>query len=845
MQGNTALERKLSGIRAWVSEQVAAVDAVHAHHGEVLDADGQWQSVKRTWSSLATGDAGHDAGENFAVHSELIAKVQDLTLHVGDTSNLILDPDLDSYYLMDVVVLRVPTVIEDMGVLRGHAAGYADRGGMSQDEYVELVALAHKVNDDVKAIVRSIGVAFANNAGLKNRLQGRMDAFEAAAEINHDVVSRVLASAEYIPEQSAYALNVDGSSIVNAGTDAITTVFELYDGVSQALIELLGIRIGGFERVKWIELASVAVCIVLALLFAWFVVRTIVRGTSQAKDVASAIAGGRLDNHIEVTGRDEIAEVLGGLIVMQGNLKNSIERDRAAAAENTRIRQALANGSANVMVADADNNIIYLNGAVRALFTDAQSDIRQDLPQFDAANLVGSNIDAFHKNPAHQRGLLAGLSARLESGFEIGGRTMRFIANPVVSETGERLGTVVEWDDRTVEVAVEREIEALIAAAQLGDLNGRVEVADKEGFFGTLADGMNRLLDVVSGAFADIAQVMGALAEGDLTHKIAGDYSGTFAQVKDDINRTVQQLDSIVGEIRESSDLMITASDEISAGNNNLSSRTEQQAASLEETASSMEELTSTVRQNADNAHQANHLAVGARNSAEKGGEIVGSAIQAMEAINTSSNKIAEIIGVIDEIAFQTNLLALNASVEAARAGEQGRGFAVVATEVRNLAQRSATAAKEIKELIQDSVEKVKTGAELVNDSGETLEEIVTSVKKVGDIIAEIAAASQEQSSGIDQVNQTVTSMDELTQQNAALAEQTSAASISMNERAKDMASQVQFFNLARRSADAARETPVEDRSQYPNATTPDMKQRTVHPAPVVNRSDDDEWEDF
>ena len=228
--------------------------------------------------------------------------------------------------------------------------------------------------------------------------------------------------------------------------------------------------------------------------------------------------------------------------------------------------------------------------------------------------------------------------------------------------------------------------------------------------------------------------------------------------------------------MRGSSEQVGTASKQISEGNSNLSQRTQEQASALEETASSMEEMTSTVKQNADNTRQANQLVANARTQAQDGGEVVTKAVAAMEQINTSSKKIADIIGVIDEIAFQTNLLALNAAVEAARAGEQGRGFAVVATEVRNLAQRSATAAKEIKGLINDSVDKVKSGSELVDASGKALAEIVGSVKKVADIIAEIAAASQEQSSGIDQINKAVMQMDEMTQQNAALVEEAAAA---------------------------------------------------------------------
>ena len=293
---------------------------------------------------------------------------------------------------------------------------------------------------------------------------------------------------------------------------------------------------------------------------------------------------------------------------------------------------------------------------------------------------------------------------------------------------------------------------------------------------------------------AEAQRALGALAEGDLTHAMEGTYQGELEKVKTSINTALANLVHTISSVREAVEAVTAGSEQITKGSEDLSQRTSEQASALEETSASMEEMTSTVKQNADNAKQANQLAIAARDTADKGGAVTKKAVEAMGEINKSSKKIADIITVIDEIAFQTNLLALNAAVEAARAGEHGRGFAVVAAEVRNLAQRSATAAKEIKGLINESIQRVSDGSDLVNQSGKTLEEIVSSVKRVTDIIAEITAASQEQASGIDQVNKAIMSMDETTQQNAALVEETTSASQSMKEQAKDLLQQIEIF---------------------------------------------------
>jgi methyl-accepting chemotaxis protein I, serine sensor receptor len=371
------------------------------------------------------------------------------------------------------------------------------------------------------------------------------------------------------------------------------------------------------------------------------------------------------------------------------------------------------------------------------------------------------------------------------------------------------------------------------------------------GFLGWLL--VNSMLSALNTA----VHVAERIAVGELGQQFTVTTQDEFGRLLSALRDMDTKLSEIVGTVRVGADTVGSAARQISNGNDDLSQRTQEQASALEETASSMEEMTVTVKQNADNARQASQLAAGARDQADRGGGIVGRAVSAMGEINESSRRIADIIDVIDEIAFQTNLLALNAAVEAARAGEQGRGFAVVATEVRNLAQRSASAAKEIKDLIGDSVEKVKAGTQLVDESGKSLHEIVASVKRVADIVAEISAASEEQAAGIDQVNTAVTQMDSTTQQNAALVEEASAASKTMEHQAQMLVEKIAFFRTSQGQPIAAVATavqpPAATRSatvrSFPNRTSLGSKRASVSTRPVAAPAKvsggDSQWQEF
>ncbi len=534
----------------------------------------------------------------------------------------------------------------------------------------------------------------------------------------------------------------------------------------------------------------------VVIVFTIFIIKNITNPLKKAVLITKAIAQRNLDNDIQIKGKDEISQLLQALAEMQNQLRIRLEEEKNITQQALRINSALDNATTNVLIANNQFKIIYLNRAAQQLFKVEESKLRSQLPNFDMSHLLHSNVDQYHKKPQHQHQILSNLVGTHRSRVVIGGVTLDHIITPIDDEQGERLGFVIEFHNRSSEVSIEQEINQVIQAASQGDFKQRINLEGKTGFFKIFGESINRILEVNQLAISDTVRIFAALARGNLTETITRDYTGTFEQLKNDANATIQKLTEVVATIQQTANAVDNAATDISNGNISLTQRTEEQAASLEQTAASMEQMTSTVQQNADNARQASQLALSAKEYAEQGGKVVNAAVVAVSAINSSSQKVTDIIGVINDIAFQTNLLALNAAVEAARAGEQGRGFAVVAAEVRHLAQRSATAAKEIKNLIRDSVDKVEEGTKLVNQSGNTLEDIMIAVKKVSDIIGEISAASQEQSASIHQVNKAITQMDEMTQQNASLVSQAVVANNVMVEQVKTLKQQIAFFKV-------------------------------------------------
>lgn len=511
-------------------------------------------------------------------------------------------------------------------------------------------------------------------------------------------------------------------------------------------------------------------------------VRSHIEDTQKVVSVISAYSAGRLDVAMaRLPGQK--ARISDAMDQVQYALK---EVDRAA-RYNAGIRAALDSVEAPVRIADNDGTIVYINHSLRDTLRRNQEAFKKQIPGFDPEKVVNGSLGMFYPEPAAALARLKALTQTTRSQLELGGRQYALVTSPVIDESGERFGTVGQWNDVTDQLAAERQLDVAVCAAAQGDFSQRLNVEGQTGFFAAMGTGMNRLMDTSEKGLSDVSNLLEAFARGDLTQRIQSEYAGLFGLVKSNANATAENLTRVLGEVHAAADALTGAASQVSSTAQSLSQAASEQAASVSQTSENIGAMSASIGHNSENAKMTDGMATKASKEAREGGMAVNQTVLAMK-------QIAAKIGIVDDIAYQTNLLALNAAIEAARAGEHGKGFAVVAAEVRKLAELSQVAAKEIGDLASSSVSTAER-------AGRLLDEIVPSIQKTSELVQEIAASSSEQSDSVVQIDGAMGQLSRATQQSASASEQLAATSDELSSQAEQLQQSIGFFNTGNTSA--------------------------------------------
>ena len=822
----------------------------------------QFANVKKNWSNLYPQvKAGKiEAKQSFTEHTKLINALIKASSSVVDQFGLALDPDADTYYLIDASLVQLPPLVEAVASVRGIGAGMLEETSALLQQRLLLDSLLDRAGSRRAGLEGALEHAMDANAELKTELVADHQALQAAIQAAFKLTSNEIIQTDNFKMKPV--------EYFDKMTEAIDLQFKFQTKLLKKLEELLRQRITEKKSAMWLLGGSALVFALFAGLVGWWVVRSITRPLLFAVRVAQQVAAGDLSSKVEVRTQNEMGALmraLGGMITnlqtfeeaqqemarqhkagmvdqlmplehLSGSYRNmansinllvqehlhvkrrivdvvssyanghfeekierlpgqelqislaidSVQQGLASAAHeavvNARIKQALDACSTCVLIADAKGEIIYANQALRQMFDTAEQDMRQHLPEFNSHQVLGSGLDIFYRNTDQQRPLLAQFSATYKTEMQIGRRCFALSATPILGIATQRLGTVVEWQDRTLEKSIEKEVAAIVQGAAQGDFTPRLQLQDKAGFFAQLAGNINHLMETAEVGLNDVVRVLGAMARGDLSERITLDYQGTFGRLKQDANLTSERLHEIIEQVRNAADSLNTAAEQVNSTAQALSASAAEQAESVVRTSGSVVQMTASVAQNAENAKVTDGRAVQSFEQAQQGGVAVKQTVDAMQ-------KIAAKISIVDDIAYQTNLLALNAAIEAARAGEHGKGFAVVAAEVRKLAERSQVAAKEIGELAGTSVE-------ISSRSGELLESMIPSIQQTSNLVREISAASEQQTGGLQQISGAMNRLSETTQQNAAASEELAATSQQMSAQSSHLQKLMEFFDI-------------------------------------------------
>jgi methyl-accepting chemotaxis protein len=788
--------------------------------------------LEKKWHAVKSAGAYNDDVK--AKYADFIADIRGFIALSGDTSNLILDPDLDSYYLMDVIVLALPQTIDRLAVATNYAINLIDKSGrLSPEETIELAVYSRFLKEaDMDRIVGDMDVVFKEDKNF----YGESPTLLAINSSYEEYKSQKQALIALIAKLSNNEV-VSMSEFVEASQKSRAATIKFWEQANKEMETMLTMRIDHFESSKVRVLISNLIVLALAVFCFYFVVRSIINPLKNLRELMGKLAHN--DVSIEPPYNNQNNEL--------GEMSRTLDVLKEAVEQNLLMQKMTSDYP--VIKLCKEFKINFINNAASHILAKVG---------LSSSEVMGKKISVIHPQLEVNSGRYASENIVNER-LEVKGEWVDFKVNRLLDENGKFEGvyinpvvvTEVVSNEKSINLAQE-EIQELINEAYVGNLDKRIDAGKFNGFYKNLALSMNGLLDAIVEPIKISITTLESLSRGDLTNKITKNFHGIFGEIQKALNETVENLSDMVVKINEAAQSVSSAATEINAGTLDLSKRTEQQASSLEETSASMSEITESVKKNSADVEEARKLSDFAKEYAIKGGVAVNQTIDSIKSIESSSQKIVDIISVIDEIAFQTNLLALNAAVEAARAGDAGKGFAVVAQEVRSLAGRSATASKEIKALISDSAGKVKGGVEIAQKSGGDLEQIVNSVVRLTDLIKNISSSTSQQSDGIEEINTAITKMDEMTQQNSALVEENSAAAESMNHQAKGLQELITYFKLSDgslNSLESSNDNKKKKSAQKPKALISDSGIVAEKPATknvsYASTSSGDGWEEF
>ncbi len=737
----------------------------------------KWRVIKQHWQKLNNISSSADKQRLYKEHRNLITELGDYLEDIASHTYILTNNEFGRYSLSNTAIYILPELIKNTGELAGITNGILARKELGEENKYTLVSGMNTLRNTIRRLNKKM--VDVNQADA---------AWSATLKPESKVVQQITVA--YINSIMSVVLNE--ATLKQGNQDAANRLTEESDNVIQATLKLYASSVSllsasAKQEVQreqyniYSTITYVAMFVLLGMVLMFWMSRTIVRGIRHLIDVFGLISGGHYDNQVIVHTDDEIGTALQAIRIMQNKIAFNFSIAQDQAIKNGRISAALDNASTSVIVTDNTSIIVYMNHAAESMFEHVTENIKQVITDFSVAALIGSPVDFLPDIEALSREALCQQQEVVSRSVELAGVTLDMEIAPVFDSDGEYSGSVIEWRDRTEEEKVERVLADVVKQAAAGDFSKQVNFNTENKFYQRLGSGVNDILKNTGYSINDVEIVLAAMAQGDLSKTMDGNYQGVFAQLKTNVNTTVEKLSGIIHSAKSNAVKVANASSEVSQTAEQIGDGSSEQAASLEEISSSMEEMTATISHSAENATQTEKIATEAAMDAQTSGQIVSTAVDSMK-------QIADKISIIEEISRQTNLLALNAAIEAARAGEHGKGFAVVASEVRKLAERSQKAAAEISELSSDTV----TVAEL---AGDRLSDLVPNIKKTAELIQEISAGARQQDIGANEINAAIQQLDTVVQRSASSSEKLAGAARVLSEESELQKQSMQFFS--------------------------------------------------